>query len=222
MALSNFKKNYSIVSSSPNSGFRVLNHDSGSAQSDKVLLVVVTMASTTNYTGATYDGNTMTQEAYLNLGTLQQRQIVYSIANPSDGTNQFRVNFSGNQWAGVSIACYTFIGCSGIGNTVVNGGSTTPHTQTLSCSNNSIIMCTGVSNNAFQPFVIDSVSYTALFSHNTNKQVAGVLSNNVSTGTINVTSVVGSGDVTNLTVELQEAAATPPSSNSGNFLMMFN
>lgn len=223
MALSNFKKNYSIVSSSPNTGFRVLNHDSGSAQSDKVLLVVVTMPRTTAYTGATYDGDTMTQEAYLDMGTLQQRQIVYSIASPSDGTNQFRVNFSGNQWGGVSIACYTFIGCSGIGNTGVNGGSTTPHTQTLSCSNNSIIMCTGVSNNAFQPFVIDGVSYTKLFSHNTNKQVAGALSNNVSSGTINVTSVVGSGDVTNLRVELQEAGTSPPSSgNSGNFLMMFN
>lgn len=222
MALSNFKKNFSIVSSSPNSNFRVLNHDSGSAQSDKVLLVVVTMARTTNYTGATYNGSTMTQEAFLDMGTLQQRQIVYSIINPSDGTNQFRVNFSGNQWSGVSIACYTFIGCSGIGSVGVTGGSTTPNTRTLSCSNNSIVMCTGVSNNAFQPFVIDGVSYTKLFSHNTNKQVAAALSNNLSAGTINVSSVVGSGDVTNVRVELQEAGATPPSGNSGNFLMMFN
>ena len=222
MALSNFSKNYGIVSSSPNTNFRVFNHNSGSAQSDKVLLVAITMQRTAQFTGATYNGVTMTQEAFLDMGTLQQRQIVYSLANPADGTNQFRVNFNGNQWGGVSIACYTFIGCSGVGNVGVNGGSTTPNTKTLSCSNNSIIMCTGVSNNAFQPFVIDGVSYTKLFSHNTNKQVAGALSNNLSAGTINVSSVVGSGDVTNVRVELKEAGATPPSSSTGNFLMMFN
>lgn len=221
MALSNFTKNYGIVSSSPNSGFRVFNHDSGSAQSDKVLLVLVTMANTVNFGNATYDGVTMTPVLSKNFNGLSQRQRVYSLANPADGTNQFRVSFTGNQWNGVSIACYTFIGCGGVGNTGINGGSTTPNSKSLTCSDGSIIMLTGISNNAFQNFVIDGVSKSTLYQHNTNKQTAGTLSNNVSAGSITCTSVVNSGNVTNVRVEMLEASA-PPSGNSGNFLMMFN
>lgn len=222
MALTNFTKNYAIVTSSPTAGYRVLNHNTGSAQSDKVLLVSVTMANSVGYTGATYDGIAMTQVLQQNFSGLQQRQVVYKIANPTDGTNQFRVNFNGNQWGGVSIACYTFIGCSGIGNTGVTGGQTTPNSQTLTCSNGSMIMCTGISNNAFQNFNIDGDNLAPLFQHNTNKQVAGVLSNNVLAGSINVTANVNSGTVTNVRVEILESGGVPPTGNNGNFLMMFN
>ena len=221
MALSNFTKNYGIVTSSPNSNFRVFNHDSGSAQSDKVLLVVVTMSTSTGFGGATYDGVTMTQVLGNTFSGLSQRQKIFSLANPADGNNQFRVNFTGNQWNGVSIACYTFIGCGGVGNTGINGGSSTPNSKSLTCSDGSIIMLTGISNNAFQNFVIDGASKPTLYQHNTNKQTAGTLSNNVSAGSITCTSVVNSGNVTNIRVEMLEASA-PPSGNSGNFLMMFN
>lgn len=228
MSLSNFTKNYGIVSSSPNSNFRVFNHNSGSAQSDKVLLVLVTMSNSVNFGSATYDGVTMTNVLSQGFGGLQQRQRVYALSNPSDGTNQFRVNFVGNgtstpasQWSGVSIACYTFIGCAGVGSTGKNGGSSTPNSKSLTCSDGSIIMLAGVSNNAFQNFVIDGVSKSTLYQHNTNKQTAGTLSNNVSAGSITCTSVVNYGTVTNIRVEMLEASA-PPSGNSGNFLMMFN
>lgn len=222
MALTNFTKNYGIVSSSPNTNFRVFNHNSGTAQSDKQLLVVVTMANTVNFGSATYNGVTMTPVLSKNFSGLSQRQRIYTLASPADGTNQFRVNFTANQWNGVSIACYTFIGCSGVGNTGVNGGSTTPNSKTLSCSNGSIIVATAISNNAFQNFSIDGVSLPTLYQHNVNKQTAGVISNSVSAGLIDVTSVVNSGNVTNIRVEMLEAGGTPPSGNSGNFLMMFN
>ena len=160
MALSNSSKNYGIVTSSPNRNFRVFNHDTGSAQSGKQLLVLITMQRTVQFTGASYDGVSMpnsTLVLYQDFSGLSQRQIVYTLANPSDGNNEFRVNFSGNQWGGVSIACYTFIGCGGVGNTGQNGGSGTPNSKTLTCSNGSIIMMAGISNNAFQNFVIDGV-----------------------------------------------------------------
>ena len=221
MALSNFKKNFALVSSAPNQNFRVLNHDSGSAQSDKVLLVVVTMATTAGFGSATYDGVTMTSVLGKTFSGLSQRQKIFSLANPSDGTNEFRVNFSGNQWNGVSIACYTFIGCGGVGNTGINGGSSTPNSKSLTCSDGSIIMLTGISNNAFQDFKFNGVNFPTLYQWNTNKQTAGTLSNNVSAGSITCTSVVNSGNVTNIRVEMLEASA-PPSGNSGNFLMMFN
>lgn len=220
MALSNFTKNYGIVSSSPNSSFRVFNHDSGSAQSDKVLLVLVTMANTVNFSSATYDGVTMTNVLSQGFGGLQQRQRVYALSNPSDGNNQFRVNFTGNQWNGVSIACYTFIGCAGVGSTGKDGGTATPHNRNLSCSDGSIVMVTGVSNNAFQNFDIGGTQ-TPLYQHNTNKQTAGAISNNVSAGLVLCQTKVNSGTVTNVRVEMLEASA-PPSGNQGNFLMMFN
>lgn len=222
MALTNFTKNYGIVSSSPNSSFRVFNHNSGTSQSDKQLLVVVTMANTVNFGGATYNGVAMSNVLSQGFGGLGQRQRVYTLANPSDGNNQFKVNFTGNQWNGVSIACYTFIGCSGVGNTGKNGGSSTPNSKTLDCSEGSIIVATGVSNNAFQNFSIDGASLPALYQHNVNKQTAGTISNNVSAGLIDVTTIVNSGNVTNVRVEMLEAGGVPPSGNSGNFLMMFN
>ena len=221
MALSNFTKNYGVVSSSPNTDYRVFNHDSGSAQSDKVLLVVCTMENSVNFSSATYDGVTMNSVLTKNYSALQQRQKIFSLANPSNGTNEFRVNLSGNQLNDVSIACYTFIGCSGIGNTGRNGGISTPNSKTLTCSDGSIIMLCGISASGFQNFVIDGVSKSTLYQHNTNKQTAGALSSPVSAGSINCKSVVNSGTVTNLRVEIQEASA-PPSGNSGNFLMMFN
>lgn len=221
MALTNFTKNYGIVSSSPNTNFRVFNHNSGTAQSDKQLLVVCTMTSTVNFTSATYNGVTMSVVLNKTFSGLSQRQKIFTLANPSDGNNQFRVNFTGNQWNGVSIACYTFIGCSGVGNTAINGGSPTPNSKTLNCSNGSMIMCCGISNNAFQNFSIDGVSLPTLYQHNVNKQTAGVISNNVSAGLIDVTSVVNFSNVTNVRVEMLEAGGTPPS-NSGNFLIMFN
>lgn len=222
MALTNFTKNYGIVSSSPNSNFRVFNHNSGTAQSDKQLLVVVTMKTGVNFTNATYNGVTMSVVLSQTFSGLSQRQKIFTLANPSDGNNQFRVNFTGNQWGGVSIACYTFIGCSGVGNTGVNGGSSTPNSKTLSCSDGSMIVATAISINAFQNFSIDSVSLPPLYQHNVDKQTAGVISNNVSAGLIDVTSVVNFGNVTNVRVEMLESGGTPPSGNSGNFLMMFN
>jgi hypothetical protein len=222
MALTNFTKNYGIVSSSPNTNFRVFNHNSGASQSDKQLIVVVTMANTVNFGNATYNGVTMTPVLSQNFTGLSQRQRIYTLASPTDGTNQFRVDFTGNQWNGVSIACYTFIGCSGIGNFGINGGSTTPNSKTLNCSNGSIIVATGISNNAFQNFSIDGASLPTLYQHNINKQTAGAISNNVSAGVIDVTSVVNTGNVTNVRVEMLEAGGTPPTGNSGNFLIMFN
>ena len=187
MALTNFTKNYGIVSSSPNTNFRVFNHNSGASQSDKQLIVVVTMANSVNFGNATYNGVTMTPVLSKNFNGLSQRQRIYTLASPTDGTNQFRVDFTGNQWNGVSIACYTFIGCSGIGNTGQSGGSSSPNSKTLTCSDGSIILASGISNNAFQNFSIDSTSVPVLYQHNTNKQTAGAISNNVSAGVIDVT-----------------------------------
>ena len=224
MALTNFTKNYGVVSSSPNSNFRVFSHNSGSAQSDKVLLVVCTMATGVNFTNAAYNGVTMSVVLSQTFSGLGQNQKIFKLDNPTDGTNQFRVNFTGNQWSGVSIACYTFIGCSGIGNTGINGGSSTPNSKTLSCSNGSIVMLTGISigTQAGKQYTIDGSNYTPLFYHNVNDQVSGVLSGNVSAGLIDCVTRVGTGNVTNIRVEMLEAGGTPPSSNSGNFLMMFN
>jgi hypothetical protein len=179
------------------------------------------MANTTSFTSATYNGVVMTPVLSQNFTGLSQRQIVYTLQNPADFVNQFRVSFSANQWNGVSIACYTFLGCSGIGSTAVDGGSATPNSKTLICSNGSIIMVTGISNNGFQNFSVDGGSLFPLYQHNVNKQVAGAISTNVSSGVKDVTTAVNSGNVTNLRVEMLEAGGTPPSGNSGNFLIMF-
>tara|TARA_R100000544_G_C2202855_1_gene47642 strand:- start:72 stop:761 length:690 start_codon:yes stop_codon:yes gene_type:complete len=229
MSLSNFTKNYGISGppAYPNANKRYFNHNSGSAQSDKVLLVVATMANVynnPNFTTATYGGVTMTRDIRKYFNGLQQRQVVYSLVNPSDGTNQLVLNISQPQYNGVSIACYTFIGCAGVGNSGVSGGVSTPNTKSLTCSANSIIMLTGISiqSQNGSPYRIGTQSsITQLFYHNVNDQVSGVLSSNVSVGSVTCQTKVTSGNITNIRVEMLEASA-PPSGNSGNFLMMFN
>ena len=226
MALINYSRNFELIGSSPNRNFRVCNHDTGASASGKHLLVIITMQRTVQFTGASYDGVSMpnsTLVLYQDYTGLSQRQIVYTLANPSDGNNQFRVNFNNNQWGNVQISCYTFIGCAGVGNTGQNGGVGTPNNQTLTCSNGSIIMMSGISSGgSFSDFVIDGSNTPKLYELSTNKRTAGTLSSPVSAGSITCSSVVANGsNVTNVRVEMLEASA-PPSSNSGNFLMMFN
>ena len=229
MALVNLNKNYSIVQGSwPNANKRYYSFSSGVASSDKVLVVVATMPNQwpyPNFTNASYGGAAypMTRHFRQYFSGLQQRQAVFSLVNPPDGNNQLQLDFSGDQNNGVSIAYFTFTGCSGVGSIGISGGSSTPNTKTLSCSANSMVLLTGISVNSQhgQVYTIDGSNYSLLYQHNVNDQVCGVLSSNVSAGSVTCVTRVGYSNVTNVRVEIQEASA-PPSGNQGNFLMMFN
>ena len=80
----------------------------------------------------------------------------------------------------------------------------------------------GISNNAFTGIDINGVARPLEFQHNTNKQVAGALSLiPLPAGTIDVVTKVTFAAVSNTRVEILEAS-TPPATDDGSFLLMFD
>ena len=101
--------------------------------------------------------------------------------------------------------------------------ATSPHSQSLTISANSIIYATGISNNA-QSFGYDIGGTTVVnqFFANTNKIVEGALGPlNLPAGVTDVTTKADFGNITNTRIEILETSVTPPVTNTGNFFLMF-
>jgi len=191
------------------------------AGDDKYLIISFTMQNTVNFSGCTYDGIAMTLIDSNEFSGLSQRWACYGIAPTTSGAKNVVLSFGGSpQWGPVSYFACSFLGSSGIGNTGVNGRSSTPNSQTLTVSEGSAIFATGISNNAFTGIDIDGSARPLEFQHNTNKQVSGALSLiPLSAGSIAVDTKVTFSNVTNARIEIL-AGGAPPSTNS-NFLVMF-
>ena len=168
--------NKTFVNPTPNANSYTQSHNQNTG-SDGLLLVVVTMSNTVDFTGCTYNGVSMTLVRNTNFGGLSQRQACYALTAPATGANDIVVSFSGSQFNPASIVAISFTGASGIGNDGVNGQVTTPNSQSLTVSENSMIYASGISINAQNSnYDIAGSTRTNLFSHNTNRQVEGALS----------------------------------------------
>ena len=206
------KGNRTTSNLNPNGNIQTLAHTMNTG-ADGLLLVVITMSNSTNFSSVTFDGVAMTQVRNQNFSGLSQRQGTFYLLNPNTGNKNIAVNFSGSQFNSTSIFAQSFVGASGIGNDGNSGASTTPNSQSLTISENSIIYLTGISSNA-QSFGYDIGGATVSnhFTHNTNKIVEGALSaTGLSAGSQNVTTKADFGTISNYRVEILEAGATPPS-----------
>jgi len=190
---------------------------------DGFLFVSLIMSNARSYSGCTYGGQAMTLIKTQNFGGLSQRWACYGLLNPPTGNNNIVVSFSGAVNNPVSMFAVSFTGSSGAGVFATNGASTTPNSKTLTVSSGSCIYATGISNNAFTGIDIDGTARTLeLVGHNTNKQVNGALSAvPLSAGTIDVVTKVTWSSVSNSRVEIKESS-TPPPTDDGSFLLMFD
>lgn len=189
---------------------------------DGFLFVSFSMTNTTNFSGCTYGGQAMTLIKARQFGGLSQRWACYGLLNPPTGNNNIVVSFTSQQFNPVSLFAVSFTGSSGAGNFADNGGSSTPNSKTLTVNAGSAIYAAGISNNAFTGIDIDGSARPLEFQHNTNKQVSGALSAvPLSAGSIDVVTKVTFGNVTNQRVEIREST-TPPPSDDGSFLIMFD
>lgn len=195
----------------PNTNFQTLSVNCTDG-TDKLLLVVVTMASTVNFSSASYNGVAMTLVSNRNFSGLSQRQAAFVLVNPDSGTNIFRVNFSGSQFNSTSIFAQSFTGANGVGNFITAGGQATPNLETLSVSSGSVIYASGISNNAQSlGYEINGSTRTNKFTHNTNKIVEGALSaNNLTGGSVDVNTIADFGNITNGCWEIQSGSTPPP------------
>ncbi len=186
------------------------------------LFVSFIMSNARSYTGCSYGGQTMTLIKTQNFGGLAQRWACYGLLNPPTGSNNIVVSFNGAVFNPVSMFATSFTGSGGAGLFATDGASTTPNSKTLSVTAGSCIYATGISNNAFTGIDIDGSARTLEFQHNTNKQISGALSLvPLSAGSISVVTKVTWSSVSNSRVEIK-AAATPPPSDDGSFLLMFD
>jgi hypothetical protein len=202
----------------PGSTIQNLSFNNGGG-ADNYVFVAVTHSNKTN--NVQYNGVPMTLLGTTVFGTLVQRVAFWGLANPATGSNIIRVQYGSAQWSSTSIFAAAFSGCSGATGYLGNGGSSTPNSQSITIAANSMIYASGVSDNAQSlGYLIGGSTRTNLFSHNTNKQVEGAFSaTGLSAGATNVTTRADANNITNVRVEIQEAGGTPPSTNTGNFLL---
>ena len=192
-----------------------------SAGSDSLLVIQLTMANTVGYSGCTYDGVAMTQLHSTNRGGLSQRMAFFYLQNPNTGNNTLRVNFSGNQWNPISIHARYFTGSGGIGNEGRTGGQPTPNTQSLTVSDDSVIMATACSINAISTIQIPQGTNRSFVTHNTNRQVGtGAISTAFTSGTHNIRTTSTFGSVTNDRVEILGLSSSGGSSDANFFMIM--
>ncbi len=192
------------------------------AGADGFLLVSFVMSNARSYTGCTYGGQAMTLIKTQNFGGLTQRWACYGLLNPPTGSNNIVVSFNGSVFNPVSMFATSFTGSGGAGNFATNGASSTPNSKTLAVTSGSAIYALGISNNAFTGIDINGSARPLEFQHNTNKQVSGALSlAPLPVGNINVVTKVTWSSVSNSRVEIKEASSPPPS-DDGSFLLMFN
>ena len=203
--------NKTAANNNPNGGSQTWQHTTF-AGSDRTLVVVVTMANTTSFSSATYNGTAMTLVRNQEYSGQSQRAAIYILEDNDVGTNlDIVVNFTGSQFNNTSMFAFSMTGAGLDDVDASNGAVTTPNSQSLTIQENSLIYATGLSSNTQNSqYSIGGTNRPFEFSHNSNRQVRGALSvNNLSAGAQNVTTRADFGTVTNLRVAILEAGPAP-------------
>jgi len=204
--------NDSASNLNPNANTQTLSYNNSTGT---FLMTVMCMPNNRDFTGCTYDGVAMIDEFQVEYGGLGERLICCSLQNPSTGTNNLVVSFTGLQNKHTSIYVSSWTNCAGIGNTASNGSSSTPNSKTLTVSANSRIYLTGLSSFAQSfPYTINGSDRTARFNGhsigNTSTVICeGALSaSGLPAGSITCITKADAGNITNARIELMEG--TPP------------
>jgi hypothetical protein len=211
--------NKSVANAVPSASSYTLSHTQD-VGADGYLLVSVVMANTVLHTGCTYDGVAMTEILNIEGTGLSQTWAVYGIETTTTTAKDIVASFDGNQWNNISIYACSFTGSGGVGVALSNGATTTPHTESITVSENSIVYAFGIAVNAFTGIEIDGSARPAEFTHNTNKQVRGGLSlTGLTAGSIDVITQVTTSTVSNTRVEITEATADNGAQGSFMFIL---
>lgn len=207
----------------PNSSTQTLSHNQN-VGTNGGLLVVITMASTVNFSSATYAGVAMTLVRNSLDSSEGQRVAAYYIANPNTGPNNIVINFTGTQFNFTSIFAVSFTGVDGVDTSAYTTSSSTPNSQSLTILSNSIIYASGISTQAQNTqYSIGGTSRTFEFNHSSSsKFVRGALSaTGLSAGSTNVTTRADFSSVSNFRIAIKEAVPPPTLSVSPSTLSGF-
>ena len=216
------KGNTTNSSSTPGANFKNYTHNQNSG-SNGLVVVQLSMTNSRTFTTATYGGQSMTLLYQINRSGLGQRMAFFYLENPPTGSNTLRVNFNNSVWNGVSVHIRSFTDSGGIGASARTGGSSTPHTQSLTVEQDSLIMITSCCVNVILTQQIPTGTNQSFTTHNVNRQVAtGAISSNSghSAGAISLRATSGSGNLTLDRTEIKGLGGGGGTSNGNFFLVM--
>ena len=215
------KGNTTSANQTPAANFKTQNHTQDTGDNG-LIIAQFTMSNSRTYTSCTYGGVAMTQLYQINRSGLAQRMAFFYLENPPTGNNTLRVNFNGSQWNPISMHIRSFTNSGGIGNSLRTGGQATPNTQSLTVSDDSLIMTTSCSINAILTQQIPTGTNRTFTTHNTNRQVAtGAISADAghSAGSISLRSTSTFGSLSLDRTEILGLTNTVDTS-SGDFFML--
>lgn len=209
--------NKTVANATPGGNSQTLNHNHN-AGADGVLLVGICIFNQ-NISSITYGGQAMTSRLNYRSSGLSQRWAFFELANPPTGVNQLAISYTNSIWNPTSVFVRSFTGAKVGGVTGNNDQSTSPHSRSITVEENSIIYLMGVSVNAQSfGYIINNSTRTNEFSHNTNKQVGGALSQTgMSAGSKSCVTLANSGTISNARIEIREAGSAPVQNNTGSF-----
>lgn len=195
-----------VVNANPTPGasFYQYTHNQNTGNNG-LIIIMLTMSNARTYLSATYGGQAMTQLYQINRGGLSQRMAFFYLINPPTGNNTLRVNFNSTVWNPISVHSRSFTNSGGIGASGRTGGQTTPNTQTLTVSQDSLIMATACSINAISTIQIPQGTNRTFTTHNTNRQVGtGAISASTghNAGSLSIITTSTFGSVTNDRTEI--------------------
>jgi len=216
------KGNTTSANQTPAANFKTQNHTQDTGDNG-LIIAQFTMSNSRTYTSCTYGGVAMTQLYQINRSGLSQRMAFFYLENPPTGNNTLRVNFNGSQWNPISMHIRSFTNSGGIGNSLRTGGQSTPNTQNLTVSDDSLIMITSCSINAITSQQIPQGTNRTYSQHNTNRQVAtGAISANAghSAGVISLRGTSTFGSLSLDRTEILGLTNTVDTSGGDFFMLM--
>lgn len=191
-----------------------------------LLLIVLSYANNIALNHVRHDGDDLTRAGGGWLTSAGLRQEYWYITAPASGLKEITVQFASAMFNGVSVCAMCFAGASGIGVLDTNDISATPHTQSITVSEGSMVYATMSSTGSHTSIAIDGTTILpANFEPNqvnVNKIVSGAwTTSSLSAGSIDVVTSQPTGSLSNSSIEILATVAPPVTGATGNFLMMF-
>ena len=216
------KGNVTNANPTPAANNKTQNHTHNTG-SNGLIIAQFTMNNSRTYTGCTYGGVAMTQLYQINRGGLSQRMAFYYLENPPTGNNQLRVNFNGSQWNPISMHIRSFTDSGGVGASGRTGGSSSPHTRSITVEQDSLIMITSCCVNAILTQQIPTGTNRTFTTHNTIRQVAtGAISadGGHSAGSVSLRATSTFGNLTLDRTEIKGLSSSVDTSGGDFFMLM--
>tara|TARA_Y100000389_G_scaffold58770_1_gene54744 strand:+ start:1730 stop:2407 length:678 start_codon:yes stop_codon:yes gene_type:complete len=206
------------------SSFLTFNHtqDTGS---DGLIVIAISMNSANNTTTVTYNGVEMTQRLKYNSSQLSQRYGFWELEAPATGSNQVRVNFTGNVFNPVNTQVQSFTGAEAGGVVGNNDNASSPHSRTrtgITAGSVMMFMAVSTSNISGGVLSVDGTNISKNTLNNNRYQSVGTSTSALSAGSV-VCIATGPQNwkkMSNNTIEIKaKSGGGGGGSSTGNFFL---